>query len=91
MRRAFDWLFRHRATGNVVIGQFPNLTLATFMVCTLIRVVFHPDGVQGDALSLFGTVALVLWALDEIFRGVNPFRRISGGIVLCVIGAGVLL
>jgi hypothetical protein len=29
-----------------------------------------------------GTVALLAWSVDEVLRGVNPFRRILGGVVL---------
>jgi hypothetical protein len=28
------------------------------------------------------TGALVIWALDELIRGVNPWRRVLGGVVL---------
>jgi hypothetical protein len=41
------------------------------------------DGVAG--------VALAVWAVDEIVRGVNPWRRILGAAVLAVSAAGAAL
>ena len=35
-----------------------------------------------------GSVALVVWALDELLRGVNPFRRALGAVVLAAQLAG---
>jgi len=36
-----------------------------------------------------GTGALIVWAADEIVRGVNPFRRALGTVVLAAIAVGV--
>nr|WP_313899185.1 hypothetical protein [Methylobacterium sp. J-090] len=44
---------------------------------------FAPAGLTGTILRGAGTVALIVWAADELARGVNPWRR--------VLGAGVLL
>ena len=82
MRRVLDWLFRDRGTGRYVVGQWPNLALGTWIVCAVIRSVFDPTGVQRSVLAWVGGLALLVWAVDEIARGVNPFRRIVGGVVL---------
>jgi hypothetical protein len=37
------------------------------------------------ALDVIGTGALVVWAGDEVVRGVNPARRILGGVVLALL------
>src|SRR5213078_4645489 len=37
LRRVFDWLFRDRRTGKVVIAQLPNLALSLFLVAIAIR------------------------------------------------------
>ena len=82
MRAAFDWLFCNRHTGAITIGQLPNLPLAAYIVATLAGWLLKPRGDAGDALGVVATLALVWWALDEILRGVNPFRRLLGAVVL---------
>jgi hypothetical protein len=85
-----DWTFRDRKTGHIVVAQLPNLPLAIFLVATLVRVVAHPHGRVGDAVSLVGTVALVWWAVEEVAHGVNPFRRALGGLVLVATVIGLI-
>ena len=67
LRRAFDWLFRDRTTGRIVVMQWPNVPLATFLVATVVRVVTHPHGTAGKVLSAVGTAALVVWAGEEVW------------------------
>jgi hypothetical protein len=83
-----DWLFRNRQTGEITIGQFPNLPLAIFLVVVGIRWFLPADSGARTWLSGVGLVALAWWALDEIIRGVNPWRRILGsaGMVFVVLG-----
>ena len=76
------WLFRDRETGRITIGQMPNLPLWIFIVATALRSVFHPAGGARTALDVVATGALVWWAVDEVARGVNPWRRILGAVVL---------
>jgi hypothetical protein len=82
-----NWLFRNRQTGDITIGQTPNPPLWVFLGATLVRVLFHPDGNAGTAVTIVGTGALAIWAVEEIARGVNPFRRILGAVVLAGIVA----
>ncbi len=83
LRRATDWMFTDRATGRYVIGQFPNLALWLFLAATLVGLVLRPQGgAAATALRLVSATALVWWAIDEVIRGVNPFRRVLGGGVL---------
>jgi hypothetical protein len=90
-RRAFDWLFRDRETGKVVIAQLPNAPLAIFIVAALIRALAHPAGTVGTIVSVVASLALLWWSLDEIIRGVNPFRRFLGAAVLAAMAASLLL
>lgn len=90
-RRAFDWLFRDRKTGKIVIAQLPNAPLAVFLVAAVLRAVVHPHGVVGTVVSVVATVALLWWSIDEIVRGVNPFRRILGAVVLVAVVVGFFL
>lgn len=78
-----DWCFRSRTTGEIVIGQFPNLSLGVFLVAAAVRWIAGPDGNIARYASWVATGALLVWALDELIRGVNPWRR--------ALGAGVLI
>ena len=82
-----NWLFRSRRTGRITIVQAPNWTLAVWLVTTVALRLGDPHGRLRDVLTVVGTVALLAWSVDEVLRGVNPFRRILGGVVL----AGLLL
>jgi hypothetical protein len=53
-----------------------------FLLASVASRVFHPSGGATTFLHVLGVVALLVWALDEIVRGVNPFRRLLGGAVL---------
>lgn len=85
----FDWLFRNRQTGEITIAQAPNPPLIIWLVATIINVIFSPAGTIGTVFTVIGTGALAIWAGDELIRGVNPFRRAAGGIVLAVIAVGL--
>jgi hypothetical protein len=90
LRGGVDWLFRDRTTGRIVVMQVPNLPLAIFLVATVVRVVAHPHGTAGKVLSAVGTAGLVVWAGEEVWKGVNPFRRILGGVVLVAVVVGLV-
>ena len=75
-------MFENRSTGRITIAQRPNIPLAVFLGSLVVRGIAHPTGAAGRTVDVVGTAALVLWALDEVLRGVNPFRRLLGGTVL---------
>lgn len=89
--RAFDWMFRDRKTGKVVIVQLPSLPLLLFIVAAATRRIAHPHGVAATLVGVIATVSLLWWAADEALRGVNPFRRLLGGAVAVVTLAGLFL
>lgn len=92
-RNVFDWLFRDRRTDRVVIGQFPNLPLWVAMGLFAARwVVETADGPAGlsSALDWGFAAAIVWWALLEMFKGVNPWRRGLGTAVLLSVVVGRL-
>jgi hypothetical protein len=68
--------------GQVTLAQWPNPALAVWLV----TVVVGWAGVLGAARSAtvadIGMGALIVWALDELVRGVSPFRRLFGAVVL---------
>jgi hypothetical protein len=63
--------------------QRPNLPLCLFLVCRLVA--WPLAGRASDVLHWLGSVALAWWAADELARGVNPFRRLLGAVVLLVV------
>ena len=84
-----NWLFRNRQTGEITVAQAPNAALVVFLVTTAVNLIFDPAGTIGTAVKLASRGALAIWAADEILRGVNPFRRILGAIVLAGIVASL--
>ncbi len=82
LMRAFDWAFRDRASGRIVVGQWPNPPLWIFLVAqTIAWLAGANDRIAGWA-RVVSYLALAIWAADELIRGVNPWRRGLGGAVL---------
>lgn len=80
MRQLFNWWFTDRATGRVVIVQSPNAALLVWIAAFAGRIF---SGTELDhKLSWIGSGALIVWGLDELLRGTNPFRRLIGAVVL---------
>ncbi len=84
------WWFRSRETGRITVAQLPNLSLGIYLVAWATRKVLDPTGTLDTVLAVVAGAALLWWALDEIIRGVNPFRRVLGGAVLGWMVAGWL-
>jgi hypothetical protein len=81
-RRSVDWLFRSRVTGRYTVAQRPNAPLVLFIGFRIAQAVVSPNGTAHDVLRWLAIVALGWWGVDELLRGVNPFRRILGAAVL---------
>ena len=79
-------MFRNRGTGEITVAQFPNLALWIFLGTVVARWVVPEDSGAFTALRVVALAALGWWALDEVVRGVNPWRRFLG-----VIGCGIAL
>ncbi len=77
--------------GHVVVAQWPNAALWVWFLALVMRL----TGVLGDAredlLAGVGRGALIVWALDEVWRGASPVRRLLGAVVLVVQVVGLLL
>jgi hypothetical protein len=82
IRQSLQWFFRNRETGAITIAQAPNLALWIVIVGGVLIWAWHPAGWWGAALEMIVEVGLFVWAVDEIVRGVNPWRRCLGGAVL---------
>jgi hypothetical protein len=89
-RATFEWLFRNRRTGQVTIAQFPNLPLWLFFVTVVLRRIVTTGSAAHTALDWAGVVTLGGWAVDEVVRGVNPWRKILGTAVGAAVVAGVV-
>jgi len=86
-----DWLFRDRRTGRITVAQVPNLLLITFLVAEAVRLIARPSGTIADVVDVVASLALIAWAVDEIVRGVNPWRRILGSAALAWVVVDLLL
>lgn len=76
-----DWMFGSRETGKFTIGQPPNFEQKVFSGATLVGVLL-PASKLRTGVGVVAVLALFVWAVDELARGVNPFRRILGGAAL---------
>lgn len=76
----FDRTFRN-SEGKIVIAQMPNLPLIVGLAALVLQYTLPSGKLQtGADLVAFG--ALFTWAWQEVFAGVNYFRRALGLIVL---------
>jgi hypothetical protein len=90
---SFDWWFRNRRTGAITIAQFPNLPLVLFLVATVAGWFVGAGSTARIVADWIAAGALGWWALDELVRGVNPWRRVLGvgGLALTAIGVSRLV
>jgi hypothetical protein len=87
LEHAADWMFRDRTTGAFVVAQFPNVAILVWLGTTVVGLV--TSGTAHSVGTWVGTGALAFWAGDELVRGVNPFRRMLGAVVLVWIVVGL--
>lgn len=66
--------------GRVVIWQNPNIFLYFWAAFTTLSLFL--DRRLADIFGIAGSAVLIIWALLEIFKGVNYFRRLLGLVVL---------
>ena len=78
MHQVLRWFFQNRDTGAITIVQRPNLVLWIVIVAGALRWIWPSSGSLGLVLTLLVKGGLLVWAVDEIFRGVNPWRRCLG-------------
>jgi hypothetical protein len=90
VRRAFEWVFRSRIDGRIVVAQWPNLSLAVFAAARLVGVFLDAGTRPATGGQVVATFAIVWWGADELVRGVNPWRRFLGTTVLALQLAALL-
>jgi hypothetical protein len=76
----FDNFFRDR-NGEIVIGQSPNIPILVWFAASLLQLAYKTGRIN-LGLDILATGSLFVWAILELFQGVNYFRRSLGAIVL---------
>ncbi len=85
----FDKVFRDD-DGNIVIAQPPNPPLIVWLVASLLQL-FFTKGDVNTGLEVLAFGCIFTWGWQELFSGVNYFRRGLGLIVLIgVIGSRII-
>jgi hypothetical protein len=67
---------------------FPNLPLWLWIGTVVLRQFVEQQSTAYEVLAWAGSVTLGWWAIDELVRGVNPWRRLLGlgGCIVVVSG-----
>jgi len=90
---AFYWLCKNRKTGEITIAQKPNALLTVTAISFVIRFALEiyngPNGLVSIA-RWTSTGLLLFFGLDELVRGVNPWRRIMGT-TICVLAMSSII
>jgi hypothetical protein len=81
-RQILQWFFRNRRTGAITVAQAPNLVLWIVIVAVAVRWIWPTAGTLSLACTVVVAGGVIFWAVDEIVRGVNPWRRCLGTTVL---------
>lgn len=76
----FNSTFRD-SEGNIVLAQMPNLPLLVWVGATILKLLLT-SGTIYLGLDAIAFGVLFTWAWQELFQGVNYFRRALGLIVL---------
>lgn len=79
--RLIGWWFRDRSTGKIAVVLVPNAAIVVWLVATGVQLVGALRE-REEQLRWIGSGALIVWGADELVRGVNPFRRLAGAVVL---------
>jgi hypothetical protein len=76
----FDRTFRD-SEGKIVLAQMPNLPILVWGTASLLQLLLTSGKIQ-TGLDLVAFGSLFTWAWQEVFQGVNYFRRALGFVVL---------
>ncbi len=79
------WRDKH---GNVVIWQTPNAFLIAWVVLTIISLFLN--NTAANIFSWLGMLAIIIWAVLEMAKGVNYFRKALGGVVFILIVISII-
>ena len=76
------WWFENRSTGEITIAQFPNWPLLAIGACWIARLATTEGSTVDDVMGWATRGLWLVWATDELVRGVNPWRRVLGVAVI---------
>lgn len=79
--RNLDDKFWYDKNGKFVVWQTPNWALIGWFIATVLHTLL-PDSTIELWIGHLGRIFLIIWAVMEITRGVNYFRRLLGVAVL---------
>ena len=85
------WFFRNRETGAITIAQWPNIVLWIVIAAGILLWIWPSAGKLSLMLTVVFKGGLLVWAADETFRGVNPWRRCLGAATAAYVMATLLL
>ena len=88
---ALRWMFVNRRTGGLTVAQWPNVALSVSIALSIARRFNIQKGTPETTLRVLSAVAIIVWAVDELVRGVNPFRRMLGFVVLLTTTSSIAL
>ena len=79
--------------GHVVLIQAPNVWIILWFVAEVVSLMGSSKNIANIG-HIFAIIALGVWSLLELFKGVNYFRRTIGFIfasitILSVLGRGI--
>lgn len=81
VKKFINWLFINRETQNYTFGQKPNVSLIAFIISKAVELIVENESVT--QIAAWASAGFILWwGADEIIRGVNPWRKILGSVVL---------
>ena len=88
LRDFIDWFFTDRRTGRILVAHRPNLPILLWMGTVVARQLVESGSDAQLVLEWAGSLTLGWWAVDELVRGVNPWRRTLGlgGCIVVAIG-----
>jgi hypothetical protein len=85
----FDKIFRDK-NGELVVAQMPNPPLILWIAASLLGLLFT-SGKVSLGLNFLAFGSLFTWAWQELFDGVNYFRKALGFCVLVGVMASKIL
>ena len=73
-----------------MVAQVPNLPLLIWVGTIVLRRFIESGTTARDILEWAGWLALGWWSIDELFRGLNPWRRLLGLVGCAAVGIGLV-
>ena len=81
---SWRWWFENRHTGEITIAQNPNWPLFAIVGTWIVRLIATDGSTVHDIAGWLGIGLWIYWGMDEVIRGVNPWRKVLGGVMVLV-------